>query len=271
MTGATDLVARSGELKRDLLAYARRPRYDRAFRDFLATQDPATLRDDQHMIMLMDHFVLQHRLGNGKTVVEQFVASHTGLDEVDWELLLGWRDVVEGIFEVHRRDGPALIVENLIDDLTYRVRSTMGPQVFRRMPRRSFLITRLVPCGTEWLISGATSVLPAAHHDRVLQVAAETAARTPELVFRNPTHLAKGWALQRAERERFIRFFGSDVVVVPGDQVADRLRQYQDFSHREVPADPPPALWTVPTLPCSTSTNWPTATPSASSMTRLKA
>jgi Periplasmic binding protein-like domain len=34
-----------------------------------------------------------------------------------------------------------------VDDLTYRVRSNMGTSVFRQMPRRSFLITRLVPVG----------------------------------------------------------------------------------------------------------------------------
>jgi hypothetical protein len=53
------------------------------------------------------------------------------LPEHERELLLGWRDVVEGIFEVHGRDGDALIVENLVDELTYRVSSNMGLSVFQ--------------------------------------------------------------------------------------------------------------------------------------------
>src|SRR5688572_556395 len=34
-------------------------------------------------------------------------------------MVLGWRDVVQGPFEVQRKDGPALVVEGLVDDLTF--------------------------------------------------------------------------------------------------------------------------------------------------------
>jgi hypothetical protein len=55
----------------------------------------------------LDYFLLQHELRSGKTVVECFVANRPDLPEHERELLLGWRDVVEGIFEVHGRDGNA--------------------------------------------------------------------------------------------------------------------------------------------------------------------
>jgi hypothetical protein len=57
------------------------------------------------------------------------VASRLDLPEDERELLLGWRDIVEGIFEVQGRDGDALVTENLVDELTYRVQSNMGPSV----------------------------------------------------------------------------------------------------------------------------------------------
>jgi hypothetical protein len=157
------LVARSGDLKRELVRYAQQPRYARAFQEALLSQDDleSVVADEQKMIMAMDHFVLQHRLGDGETVVEQFVAAHPHLPDAERDMMLGWRDVVEGIFEVERRDGDVLVMSNLIDDLTYRVHSNMGPAVFSYTPRRSFLITRLVPVAGEWLISGATSLFPA--------------------------------------------------------------------------------------------------------------
>ena len=70
---------------------------------------------------------LQHRLPNGKTVVDQFVAGRPDLTAADREMLLGWRDPVEGIFEIRRKDRDALILLNLLDDLEYRVYSNMGP------------------------------------------------------------------------------------------------------------------------------------------------
>lgn len=244
MATATDLVARSGDLKRELVEYARQPRYHRAFREVLSAQGADSVGDDeQRLTMFFDHFVLQHRLRNGKTVVEQFVAARPDLPEAERELLLGWRDVVEGIFAVQRREGEALLVENLVDDLTYRVRSNMGPAIFRQTPRRSFLFARLVPIGAEWLISGAITVFPARARDGVYRAAAELALRQPALVFRNPDKLARGWELQRAERDRFVRFFGTDMVIIPGDQFAEQMRQYQESSHEEILTTLPTRRW----------------------------
>ncbi|HZN20867.1 MAG TPA: hypothetical protein VFB84_22190 [Micromonosporaceae bacterium] len=244
MATATDLVARSGDLKRELVEYAQQPRYHRVFREVLRTQgaDLAGV-DEQRLTMFFDHFVLQHRLRNGKTVVEQFVAARPDLPEAERELLLGWRDVVEGVFAVQRREGEALLVENLVDDLTYQVRSNMGPAVFRQVPRRSFLFARLVPIGAEWLISGAITIFPARDRDRVYRAAAELALHQPALVFRNPDKLARGWELQRAERDRFVRFFGTDMVIIPGDQFAEQMRKYQESSHEELLATLPARRW----------------------------
>jgi hypothetical protein len=80
-------------------------------------------------------------------------------------MLLGWREVVEGIFRVQRRDRDALVAVNLVDELTYRVRSNRGPAALASMRRGMFLIARLVPIGEEWLLSGrsaATSSLSSA-------------------------------------------------------------------------------------------------------------
>jgi hypothetical protein len=174
------LLDRAGELKRELLAFSRQPRYDRAFSEVLARHGGSEVLDEHRLMMLWDYFVLEHRLRSGRTIVEQFVDAHAELSRQEREMLLGWRDVVQGPFEVQRRDGPALIVVNLVDDLTYRVRSNMGTSVFRQMPRRSFLITRLVPVGEEWMLSGPTSVLRPAEREVAYRLAFEMSRRTPE-------------------------------------------------------------------------------------------
>ena len=52
---------------------------------------------------------------------------------------------MEGIFEIRRKDRDAIVLLNLLDDLEYRTSSTMGPAVFRRLPRGGFVHARLVP------------------------------------------------------------------------------------------------------------------------------
>jgi len=149
-------------------------------------------------------------------------------------MVLGWRDAVEGIFEVGRRDGEVLIVTNLVDELTYRVRSNMGGQVFRVLRPRSYMIARFVPMGSEWLVSGVIHPIVRSGRKIAYAIAAELAMKCPELLFRNPSLLERGWELQRSDRDRFVRFFGTDMVLIPGTELAERMRQYAASSRREV-------------------------------------
>jgi hypothetical protein len=68
-------------------------------------------------------------------------------------------------------------------------------------------------------------------------IAVELATKYPRLVFRNPTLLERGWELQRSDRERFVRFFGTDMALIEGTELAERMRQYAAFSRRKVLAE----------------------------------
>jgi hypothetical protein len=218
-----------------VVEFARKPRYKQAFREAAsAHRVEGRVIGEGELIDILDRLVLQHRFRSGQTIVEQFVASRPDLSAPEREMLLGWRDVVEGIFEVVRRDGDVLIVTNLIDELTYRVRSNMGGEVFRAFRPRSFMIARFVPIGSEWLVSVVIHPIGRDGRKTVYAAAAELAMRCPELAFRNPSRLERGWELQRSDRDRFVRFFGTDMVLIPGTALAERMRQYAAFSRREV-------------------------------------
>lgn len=225
-----DLLERSGDLKRALIEYTMQRRFDRAYRRALEQRFGRTpVVDEAELANVMDWFALTERLPDGRTPVEQFVAEHPELAEDERALLLGWRDVVEGIFEVKRREGEALVVVNLVDELTYQVYSNMGPALFRQTPRGSFLGGRIVPIGDDWMLSGYMTVLPAVGRAEIYRAASEFASVHPELVFRNPDKLARAWELQRQERQHFIAFFGADLVVLPGRDLAEQMRAYTAF------------------------------------------
>lgn len=230
-----DLIERSGELKAELIEFSSKPRYEQAFREVASAHlgHDCVIREGQ-LIDILDRFVLQHRLRSGQTIVEQFVAARSDLSALERDMLLGWRDVVEGIFEVVRRDGDFLIVTNLVDELTYRVRSNMGGEVFRVLRPHSYMIARFVPMGNEWLVSGVVHPIVGRRRKVAYAIAAELAMTCPEMLFRNPSLLERGWELQRVDRDRFVRFFGTDMVLIPGTELAQRMRQYADFSRREV-------------------------------------
>jgi hypothetical protein len=233
------LVERSGTLKRELVQFAFQRRYRQALDAALSPHrvHGLVVADEEELVRTIDRFVLQHRLGNGLTVLDEFVAARDDLSEAERHLLLGWRDVVEGIFEVVRLDPDALVMDNLVDELTYRVRSNMGMGVLRELRPGSFVIGRLVPLADIWLVSGTLTAYQKQAREVLYKAAADVAMRHPELALRNPDRLRRAWEIQREDRDRFIRFFGADMVVFPATQVPNRMRDYYVFSRRETLAE----------------------------------
>jgi Domain of unknown function (DUF6398) len=240
-----DLLEHCSDLKRRLVEFARSRRFSRQFDQALSAGSRGKAVDESEFINIFDHFILQRPLPGGRTVVDTFVSAHPELTEADRQMLLGWRDVVEGVFEIRERDGEAIITINLIDELTYRVYSNAGPAALAPMKPGCFMIARIVPIDTGWMLSGTQQTLDASQRAGVLQMAAELAAKNPRLVFRNPAKMTQGWELARKQRVMFIEFFGSDLIVVPGSEVASRVNDFLAWYTRRVLEEADPAASSV--------------------------
>ena len=222
------LIERSAELKRDLVDFACSPRLERALAAAILEAGLDEL-EEADAISTIDWFALQYRMRDGRTVVDRFVASRPDLDAADREMLLGWRDPVEGIFEIRSKDRDAIILLNLIDDLEYRTYSNMGPAFLRQLPKGGFVHARLVPIHPvpgAWLISGMMTTYRKSDAEYIAKVALELATKQPELVFRNPEKVEQGWKQMREDRAGFVAFFGRDELVLPPAEAGERLNAY---------------------------------------------
>ena len=222
------LIERSAELKRDLVDFACSPRLERALAAAMLEAGLEELKEAD-AIGTIDRFALQYRMRDGRTVVDRFVASRPDLDAADREMLLGWRDPVEGIFEIRSKDRDAIILLNLIDDLEYRTYSNMGPAAFRPLPRGGFVYARLVPIRPvpgAWLVSGMMTTYRKSDAEYIAKVALELVTKRPELVFRNPEKVEQGWKQMREDRAGFVEFFGGDELVLPPAEAGERLNAY---------------------------------------------
>ncbi|MFF4545977.1 hypothetical protein ACFY1J_17305 [Streptomyces sp. NPDC001406] len=231
----TDLIEHSAELKRQLVAFGQSSRFDRWLTPLLLeAAGPERQLDEGEAIRIVDHFILRYRLPDGSTVVDRFVAGRKDLTAADREMLLGWRDPVEGIFEVQRREADALVLLNLVDDLEYRTYSNAGRAAFRGVSKGSFLHACLVPvhpAGGPWLVSGAMSSYPRSSATEIAQAALQLVTSRPELVFRNPQKIEQGWQAMRKDRAVFVEFCGSDELVLPPAEAEDLLNAY--YRHRQ--------------------------------------
>ncbi|MEV5160763.1 hypothetical protein [Streptomyces sp. NPDC053728] len=229
------LMERSAELKGELVTFAQSARFDRWLTPLLLeAEGPARQLDEGDAIRITDHFILRYRLPDGSTVVDRFVAGRKDLSAADREMLIGWRDPVEGIFEIRRKDGDAVVLLNLVDDLEYRTYANVGRSAFRRVSKGGFLHTCLVPLHSAdgaWLVSGAMSYYPRSGATDIAQAALELATDRPELVFRNPRKIEQGWQRMREDRAAFVEFCGGDELVLPPAEAEDLLNAY--YRHRQ--------------------------------------
>ncbi|MGW2430950.1 hypothetical protein [Streptomyces sp. NPDC001640] len=230
------LVARSGDLKGELVAFAQSPRFARRLDARLGeAADRLGFLDEATAIATIDHFVLQHRLADGSSVLERFVAQRRprlGGDER--AMLLGWHDVVEGVFEVQGFEKDAVVLHNLLDDLVYQVHSNLGRRALGKLRPGMFVTARIVPVHPDtdaWLVSGNLSIYAAGDGPRLAQLAVQTLATHPQVLRRNPEMLRKAWQMQAEARADFIEVFGTDILVLDPGEATARMREYH--RHRQ--------------------------------------
>jgi hypothetical protein len=73
-----------------------------------------------------------------RPVLDAFLASRPDLSAADRDMLRGWRDPVEGVFEIRSKDQTAIVLLNLLDDFEYRTYSNMGRPPSADSPRAGF-------------------------------------------------------------------------------------------------------------------------------------
>lgn len=221
------LLDRAGTLKGELVEFGLGRRWER---ELDAARDdrfgPGEIIEEHEWIAFVDHFLLQHRLADGRTVLQRFVAARGDLPRAEREMLLGWGDVVEGMFEIEGRVGDVVVATNVIDELSYTIGATMGGSVWDPVPVPGILITRVIRVGPIWAVSGSTAVFELTERQRLYPIAAEQALLHPELCFRNPEKLARACEIERLHREAFLDHFGADLVVFSGAEFHDRLHEY---------------------------------------------
>ncbi|MEU1275611.1 hypothetical protein [Streptomyces sp. NPDC005799] len=231
----TNLIERSAELKGQLVAFGQSSRFDRWLTPLLLdAAGPERQLDELEAIRIVDHFILRYRLPDGSTVVDRFVAGREDLSAVDRDMLLGWRDPVEGIFEIQCKEKDAVVLLNLVDDLEYRTYSNVGRAAFRGVSKGDFLHTCLVPVHAAegaWLVSGAMSSYARASATEIAQAALQLATSRPELVFRNPRKVEQGWQVMWEDRAAFVEFCGGDELALPPAEAENLLNAY--YRHRQ--------------------------------------
>lgn len=174
-----DLVEHCAGLKRQLVEFCLR-RFSREFEEAARESADGVVPDETESVNLIDRFILQQPLIDGRTVVEAFVSEHPELADADCRILLGWREVVEGIFETRQLTSRAVVAANLVDGRTYQIRVIAGSAALTVLRPGCFMTARVVPLGGDWIFTGAQRLYPSSEREAMLDLAAEQATGDPQ-------------------------------------------------------------------------------------------
>lgn len=227
-----------GDLKGELVEYVWQPRFSKqvntALRRVTNRRDGL---DERSAMAAIDQLALETKLHDGTTIVQRFAEQHRPpFDEEQKTILLGWRDVVEGAFEVRERlQGGGVLLHNLLDDLLYPTWATSGPDAVAPMTPGSFVVTRIVPAHAEydmWLFSGPQSLFGPASGPVVAQSAMQTGMASPRAMRRNTVLVGKAWEMQAQERATFLEVAGADFVVGTPAEMRELLLAFRQERQR---------------------------------------
>ena len=195
----SDQLKRAGALKGELAEFAG-SRFPKLYHQVLEKFNRGANRtiiitDEDELANPTDRFVLETRLPDGRTIIETFVAERTDLPEQEREMILGWQDVTEGIFQVDRLLPDGFILYNLLNDLVYEAKPNIE---VGHLPFGvgGFIYARLILIDKQiYMFSGATISL-GEQRKGVAKVVVELLREHPVCAYKgNPAKIEQGFAL----------------------------------------------------------------------------
>ena len=240
--GLRNQIDRAAALKGELVAYASGPGFVRLLEAEMLDAAPHTDDPQDAWVTAVESMIYDRPERGGKTLIERYLLGHKQLAPEDRLLLEGWRDrALYGVFEVASRKGDRLMLVNLVDELGYETYSTMGAAAIRPASPGNYVVTRVVPVGDAWLLSGIQRLFTKRDRTLVGSLVAGLIENDPTGPFRNAAKRELALEINRTHHGIFLSLFGADAVAGTGRDVAEHYRRFIRECNARILADMPEA------------------------------
>ncbi|WP_427015937.1 hypothetical protein ACQCSX_14215 [Pseudarthrobacter sp. P1] len=233
------LMEQATKLKETLVEYATSPGFARLLSQAMASTSRLESGQQGHWAEAVE--ALLYEPGTGREpLLDRYLRTNRNIAPEDRLVYEGWRDRnVYGAFRVDKRRGAGLALYNLIDEMDYPTYATVGAEAMGAVPRGGYIVTRLVPMGDIWTISGNIRIFGPKDLPAVRALAVSLLEHFPSLVYRNPARAESARTLVRKHHAIFVKRFGSHVVRGTGAEAIAAYRGFLDACSAELaPGDP---------------------------------
>ena len=176
---------------------------------------------------LEDWFLLEHILPDHRTVLSHFIEQAE--DAADVMLAEQWGLIIQGVFHVRSiKEEQCFELMNLVNDVVYTVMNNPATPI--QLDKGEYIVARLLAHQDYHLFTGVIDRLPTRKKSEIYELVSEIQLQEPRMAFiDNPERIAAAYAIQKEEREDFITFFGSDEILLRGDHLEEKLKEFYHY------------------------------------------
>lgn len=234
------LMERATELKAALVGYATTPGFARRLSQAVTSASGSESGRQDAWAEAVEALLYEPGPDGREPLLDRYLRTNKTIPPEDRFVYEDWRDRnVYGAFRVDTRRGAGLTLHNLIDEMDYRTYATVGADAISTVKSGGYVITRLVPIGDIWTISGNLRIFGPKDLPTVRALAVSLLEHFPSLLFRNTAKAESARNMVRKHHAVFVERFGSHVIRGTGHQAIAAYRGFLDACSAELAADDP--------------------------------
>lgn len=233
-----ELLERAGNLKEALVDYASSPGFARRLSQAMSDFSGLGGGEQNQWAEAVESLLYDPDQDGREPLLDRYLRTNKNIEPDERLVYEGWRERnVIGVFRVDARKGARPSLHNLIDEMHYLAYATSGAEAISFVQRGGYVMTRLVPVGDIWTISGTMRLFRPRDLLIVQTVAASLLKRFPTLVFNNPAKVEQGRKIVGEHHTTFLD--GGQIVSGTGSDIIAAYRSFLNAcSEASVAADP---------------------------------
>lgn len=216
----------ASELKSALVDYATSPGFKKRLVARFSSLAGTGLSQENAIYEAIESIIYDRGPGS-EPLIDRFLRTNKSLSAHDRAIYESWRDHgVFGIFKVIERKNDRMVLRNLIDELDYPTYSSQGAEAIGSAMVNGFVMTRIVPIGSVFTLSGTTKNFGPQDASTAYAMAARLLSVDHSLPLRNQAKLAKASATVASQQRIFTELFGATTIMGTGAQMIDAYRKF---------------------------------------------
>lgn len=199
--------------------------------------------DEGEYISALDQFIFSGKTLDGQRVLDVILSVKDLVSKEEKEILAEWRDCAfESVFEIIRLFEGGFHVMDVVAEVEYDVHGNdPNPKTFLDafpdVRPGHFLLTRIAPVRGMWFFSGTQTPMSPSMEQTIFEIV--ILKSSPEAQYRNnPEKRAQCFAIQKEQYDHFVSHFGADELIVSGNRVKEKEREFYSSWTESIGGDP---------------------------------